>query len=474
MQKKKNLVVLAMSTLPTSVKAYKFIWDGTEKEYDYYGQLEPISTMIREREGSLDKVIILATEETKVEKEIKAEDKLLDGKKTSAVKFYLERMNLTEEDVEIVDVKEQDVVPAIANTVEKIRKYWEEQKENVNLWIDTQGSFRNINLVLNAVITLLEPDKIVPNGIYAMNYNSSRNSAQRIVDQTNTYKIFQFVSGVNEFTRSGRAEQLVDYYEKTKPDTPEEIQIMEKIGESIQMCDMLAFDEELKNFRKFRKKEKQKKEQEEDILLGIFDAQIQRDYGKLLEKDCTGLDVIEWFHKKGFYQQAITYLESKMPEEWIKKKIISYEDNEKVIKILKAKLNKKYEKNDNLVVSQLAIEYCQWNGIYDKDNYNNIRKNDLKKLDQGIKEDKYQKDIVGSHKMVIEVKREKIGTLNVTIHCKNKMRVMRMLLLYKILKNERNNFNHMSESGMRANKEELGDAIQKFVSTGKGVYQDVC
>ena len=76
--------------------------------------------------------------------------------------------------------------------------------------------------------------------------------------------------------------------------------------------------------------------------------------------------------------------------------------------------------------------------------------------------------------MVIEVKREKIGTLNVTIHCKNKMRVMRMLLLYKILKNERNNFNHMSESGMRANKEELGDAIQKFVSTGKGVYQDVC
>lgn len=129
MQKKKNLVVLAMSTLPISVKAYKFIWDGTEKEYDYYGQLEPISTMIREREGSLDKVIILATEETKVEKEIKAEDKLLDGKKTSAVKFYLERMNLTEEEVEIVDVKEQDVVPAIANTVEKIRKYWEEQKK---------------------------------------------------------------------------------------------------------------------------------------------------------------------------------------------------------------------------------------------------------------------------------------------------------------------------------------------------------
>ena len=455
MQKKKNLVVLAMSTLPTNVKAYKFIWDGIEKEYEYYGQLEPISTMIREREGGLDKVIILATEETKVEKEIKAEDKLLDGKKTSAVKFYLERMNLTEEDVEIVDVKEQDVVPAIANTVEKIRKYWEEQKENVNLWIDTQGSFRNINLVLNAVITLLEPDKIVPSGIYAMNYNSSRNSAQRIVDQTNTYKIFQFVSGVNEFTRSGRAEQLVDYYEKTKSDTPGEIQIMEKIGESIQMCDMLAFDEELKNFRKFREEEKQKKEQEEDILLGIFDAQIQRDYGKLLEKDCTGLDVIEWFHKKGFYQQAITYLESKMPEEWIKKEIISYKDPQNELGKLKKRLKKEYEKDSNMVISQMAFECCSWNGFYFKG-----KQNDLEKLEQGFKK-----------RNIDNIKIEQ--DIEITINCKNKEKVMKMILLYKILKNERNNFNHMSENGKRASKEKLKKAIGIFIETGREVYQDV-
>ena len=331
-------------------------------------------------------------------------------------------------------------------------------KKNVNLWIDTQGSFRNINLVLNAVITLLEPDKIVPSGIYAMNYNSSRNSAQRIVDQTNTYKIFQFVSGVNEFTRSGRAEQLVDYYEKTKPDTPEEIQIMKKIGESIQMCDMLAFDEELKNFRKFRKKEKQKKEQEEDILLGIFDAQIQRDYGKLLEKECTGLDVIEWFHKKGFYQQAITYLESKMPEEWIKKEIISYKDPQNELEKLKKRLKKGYEKDSNMVISQMAFECCSRNGFYFKGKQNDLEK--LEQLEQGFKK-----------RNIDNIKIEQ--DIEITINCKNKEKVMKMILLYKILKNERNNFNHMSENGKRASKEKLKKAIGIFIETGREVYQDV-
>ena len=156
---KKNVVILAMSTLPyAGPKASRFAWQKEDREgTEYYSQLEPISTMIRQREGSLDRVIILATRDSREVKEYTA-----CNLKTSAVDYYLQRMNLDKDAAVIIDVEEDDFIPAISNTVTAIRKYWEENNADVNLWIDTQGSFRNINLVLNAVITLLEQDKIVP------------------------------------------------------------------------------------------------------------------------------------------------------------------------------------------------------------------------------------------------------------------------------------------------------------------------
>lgn len=109
--------------------------------------------------------------------------------------------------VKNVDVEENRMAPAIVQTIELIRKAEQEYKnEKMNLWIDTQGGFRNISMVINAIISLLKDNYIEPSGVYSINY-SSNNEVQRIIDQTNTYKVFQFVSGINEFTRCGRADQ---------------------------------------------------------------------------------------------------------------------------------------------------------------------------------------------------------------------------------------------------------------------------
>lgn len=48
---------------------------------------------------------------------------------------------------------------------------------------------------------------------------------------------------------------------------------------------------------------------------------------------------------------------------------------------------------------------------------------------------------------------------------------MDMLLLYKLLKNERNNFNHMSDSSLRADQNTLGQAIRMFIECGRKVYE---
>ena len=47
---------------------------------------------------------------------------------------------------------------------------------------------------------------------------------------------------------------------------------------------------------------------------------------------------------------------------------------------------------------------------------------------------------------------------------------MDMLLLYKLLKNERNDFNHMLEKNTKADKQTLGQAIQLFIEYGRKVY----
>lgn len=251
---KKNIIVLTMSTLGGTVQSYRFSYKkDDEKGTKYYSQLEPVSKMILEREGSLDKIIILATKATKTKQEFILESEEKTEKRTcSAIDFYKERMGLKDEEkVEIVDLNEEEFTPAIFNAVEIIRSLYAEKKpeDELKLWIDTQGGFRNITLVRNAIISLLKSDNIEPSGIYSVKFSRGE-PLQKIINETETYKIFQFVSGINEFSRYGRAEQLEDYYNSISlSDKPEVIGKMKEITEAIQMCNMIEFEEHLKELR---------------------------------------------------------------------------------------------------------------------------------------------------------------------------------------------------------------------------------
>lgn len=467
----RNLVVLAMSTLPIAktgeIGISTCIFDG--QEFQYRGQLEPISTMIRDKEGHLDKIIILATKETLEPKNVNNFPSVGDKLYISAVDFYKRQMNLSDDQIEIVNVEENDFIPAISTTVKLIRDYKEEvEKDNqkMKLWLDTQGSFRNINLVLNAVISLLYMDDIVPSGVYSMNYNQNTRKS-KIIDQTKTYKIFRFVSGINEFVASGRANQLKEYYEDLygQEQAPEFIESMKKIAESIQMCNMDMFDKELKKLRKHRNDLSS-----DDILLNLFMTQIQRDYGKLLEDDCLGLDIVEWFYKKGFYQQAITFIESKLPQEWVQhEKIIRYEKNDKCLDALsriKNHLKKKYERNENILIATLARTYVNDLSISDfvskKEKSNDLMRIILNSNNRLIKDTNNRIELYVS---------QAHARLYFKFHRCNDDNILLMLFYYNILKRERNNFNHMSTKE-RAGQKELGQVIGEFLEVSRKVYSD--
>lgn len=474
---KKNIIVLTMSTLGGTVQSYRFSYKkDDEKGTKYYSQLEPVSKMILEREGSLDKIIILATKATKTKQEfiLESEEKT-EKRNCSAIDFYKERMGLeNEEKVEIVDLNEEKFTPAIFDTVEIIRSIYAEKEpgDEFKLWIDTQGGFRNITLVRNAIISLLKSDNIEPSGIYSVKFSRGE-PLQKIINETETYKIFQFVSGINEFSRYGRAEQLEDYYNSISlSDKPEVIGKMKEITEAIQMCNMIEFEEHLKELRNLVEN---RIDVSEKSLLNIFWKQIENDYGQLLEESCTGLDIVEWFYKKKFYQQAITYIESKLPREWVERGILSCKVSKSRLNDLKTYLNKEWAKDENMIIDGIGIQCFKWNSIKEsgKDANEFDDRSKLKNArTDGYKTVKRKWSVRNSYYNKIEKKSKVIWS---TISIKNGVNadtVMDMILLYKLLKNERNKFNHMSDKNDRADQLLLGKVIRLFIECGREVYGD--
>ena len=519
-----------------------------EKEIEYYSQMEPACRKILEENPGDYRFLILATKATLKEQTFQCQDEILE---ISAVDFFLKRMGLKSDKEKkravVIRVEEDNFLPAISETINYIRKNWDEDHR---LWINTQGGFRNISLVINAVISLLKLDKIEPSGVYYVSYTRGE-KVHDIEDQSGTYKIFQFVSGIQELIRYGRADQLEEYYYDRGEMVPEEITEMRKIAEAIQMCDMPGFEEHLLKLRELAKN----RTADPEYLLNIFWEQIRADYGVLLEGSYSGLDVVEWLYRKKFYQQAITYVESRIPKEWVEVKITDEKATaaeaaekaaiiaaEKAAEAAKAKaeeeklaeeaakaedearkasekaviedeavaakesekrilffissqklqevkdlLKKNYEEDENLLLSQFAYECVAWSDITTKKGIPVASFEDIDQLRKKgfVKKYKVQKETVGYGIYYKEkdgnfsrgiydynMKKERMEVMDVILNCDGEEEATRIrcfVLLYYLLKNERNKYNHMIQNKVRADQETLGKVLKMYLDIAKSL-----
>ncbi|MBQ7200709.1 MAG: hypothetical protein IJS24_04970, partial [Eubacterium sp.] len=85
--------------------------------------------------------------------------------------------------------------------------------------------------------------------------------------------------------------------------------LVKDISDSISLCDVIRFEESLKRMRDWLSKERR-----HTSYIKLFVKYIKEDYGSLLSDDVRLLDEILWCNKKGFIQQALTLIESRMPE----------------------------------------------------------------------------------------------------------------------------------------------------------------
>lgn len=320
-----NVLLLALSTFQKVIRKSTFSYDfyGCKGEVTGRYQLDPIPKMLDEllaQNGeNLDKIIMLCTDDTtqKIASIQTPEGELKD---ISPAEYFQDQvrnyMNPFLEDNELftpINISIDSPYKGIQEVVKTIRNI-----KNPHLYLDTHGGLRGIQRILEATITLLKIEGVPVREAYSVAF-TDENTIKPIISETEQMKIFDFVSGINEFITCGRADTLTEYYkEKSKYHFQNDIvSKITTVANGIQWCCVPEFERGLTSLQEYFQ---QHADKNADPYLSIYIDDIKRDYQNLVLSKYSVVDEINWCIKKKFYQQALTLIESRISkllfEEW--------------------------------------------------------------------------------------------------------------------------------------------------------------
>ena len=343
-----NILLLSLSTFPPNHKLNEtrfYFNDAPDKEKtaDYVTgayQLDPILDYLRRTCGTeaepflLDGAVLLSTKATRRQESI--DINFLDGRESkhrngiSPLKYYEERLSdyLTnntfpkESKTLSFDLDTEAPASAISQVVRFITSLNKTGKK-VHLYLDTHGGLRNTQLILESIISLLDESQV---SVFSYEVQYDPNGISRFHEDT-SMEMFTFGSGIREFLNYGRIESL-NQTERVK-NSPI-LEPIKKIANSIQWCDINGFEKGLSELKRI--KESEPENTTDDPYLKMFTERIFNDYGSLLDTNSAkesfnAAEALRWCLKKGFYQQALTVVESKMGEYLINHGILRTSEN---------------------------------------------------------------------------------------------------------------------------------------------------
>ncbi len=157
--------------------------------------------------------------------------------------------------------------------------------------------------------------------------------AGQISDDTETQSVSSLLSGMDAFLKNGKAKGVVEYWKRVDVKNPKidsVVYAMRNIDYGISLCDINDIERGIRSLRKLLSSEKlidghTSKEQLFEILLDAT----RRDYGRLLETDRVQfIDLVRWAYRKEFWQQTLTLIESRAPQDFIGNGFFYYCDSE--------------------------------------------------------------------------------------------------------------------------------------------------
>ncbi len=157
---------------------------------------------------------------------------------------------------------------------------------------------------------------------------------RELCDKYEDYGISELLAGTGAFLSYGKTDILVEYWKRAKLNntTVERIlYAMRNIDNGISLCDIADIERGVKTLRSVIKNDLPiQGETKTEQYFQIAMESIRDDYGPLLQDDTIPfIDLVKWAYRKGFWQQTLTLIESRAPNDFVDQGFFYYSDGER-------------------------------------------------------------------------------------------------------------------------------------------------
>ena len=211
-----------------------------------------------------------------------------------------------------------------------------EDEEDINLYItlnsdDAADTFIVLNM-LDILISMPE-SKVHLKKIFTVR-SLQRRMAGIIRDDTEGFGLTELFHAIRAFLKYGRADMIMDIWKKSgesNESVADMIYAMRDVDVGLSMCNIPEVERGILRLRELFRSEKFWRESGYyGVLFSLIAESIREDYGVLLEGDgdINFIEMVKWAYRHQFYQQTLTLIESRTPENLVRSGIFYYCDDE--------------------------------------------------------------------------------------------------------------------------------------------------
>lgn len=355
----KNVLLLAMSTLPGKKGVTRYFEKNSSVDGNYLSQLEPVPKMLAEvlskEDKKIDYIYVLNSWQTENKKVFVSNDESKniyysnEYKEYTAFEYFKERCASLVDTKNIINIsleKVKDKVEVSQALYDFTNQLIELTKDStINLYVDIHGGLRDSFTVVDSVLMLMK-------NMYNVNLVDMYSVKQKdvktgyeVVSVKNEYTIYDFVGGMHEFLSFGRSNGLIKYVEEEMEKESDDSELHEKNQALVDAINMFSDGISLNQAGLFSDRLSELAGKVNGVSykknFGIVKQLISNNYVAYIDKienkngeqsqyDLLGIEKnylpaqLKWCLDKDLLQQTLTLIESVMIEFLISEGIVSY------------------------------------------------------------------------------------------------------------------------------------------------------
>ena len=211
-----------------------------------------------------------------------------------------------------------------------------EDNEDVNLYITLNSDDAADTLIVMNMLDILT--SMPESSVHLMKIFTIRRRQKRMTniirDDTDGFGVTELFHAIRAFLNYGKADMIVDIWKKSgesNESVAKMIYAMRDVDVGLSMCNIPEVERGILSLQELFKSEKFWRESGYyGVLFSLIAERIREDYGVLLEGDgdINFIEMVKWAYRHQFYQQTLTLIESRTPENLVKSGIFYYCDDE--------------------------------------------------------------------------------------------------------------------------------------------------